>query len=441
MDHRLIFTLLSFLLVPFAFLIVSRGAIVPVTLILALIYTPLSNITDYSDLYIQILMGSLSVATVLYFLVNKDKTLLLYSWRTSSNFTKLTIISMFLCLTIATINTLFQEVSVAAGTAWVMLIWVIPLLSMYDKRKSFYIKKSYLCKINILSLFLLIFIRTIISVDGHFEFPMGLLPLCFLGIALDKNNNSLEGILFVIFFFFSIFILLYFCPDSQSIHVGTYLGIIYILCYKLFLYIRIETPFRFGHIISVLIIVAGPIMAMVFYYRSSLGTLGDILSFFVKIVGESEINLMDRPARWEVLIHSIMIEPIRFRYTNFSDLIYTNYANIENPAYPHNILLAMGIYLGIPGMLLLLSLIIILLKLGNVAIKIAPRIKQTGLAFGASGTLILVLFRNMWSTKVFFEPVEITLSTIAVMTLLHIKNYKYYERISIKPYSPGWRGK
>jgi hypothetical protein len=150
------------------------------------------------------------------------------------------------------------------------------------------------------------------------------------------------------------------------------------------------------------------------YQGRKIGVAERIIPWGVNAFGETELNLLDRPARWEALLVHIKEHQFNLKFTNFQDIYYIQSLGVSESASPHNIIITLGVFLGIPGIIIGCILLIALISsLLEAIVRGKPQARPITLA--AFGIVCGFLFRNMWSNALFTWPIEITLFSLAIL--------------------------
>ncbi len=143
------------------------------------------------------------------------------------------------------------------------------------------------------------------------------------------------------------------------------------------------------------------------------GWTTNLIAWALAKVGESELNLFDRPARWSPLLVRIAAHPINMLLINFEDTLYEQLPGVWKSAQPHNILIAFGIWWGWLGLAVVLLAIWFFFRRAAFCVLCAETGDQV-VALWCIGVASGLFFRNMWSIGVLTFPLETFIFASAV---------------------------
>jgi len=428
---RLLFVALTMLFVLPAYLLyrhAPRTALF-IALSIAVLHTPIFRFLgdDYASVQQMMagLVGAMVIGGVLLPFLNGKQIFIVKSWRRSSNGARLIASALLILLSIATINTLLLGAP-AAGTAISFLIWPIAISELVESKSDssmrVLVSPNLLLKWSAVSGVVLSIVGGALGELGQFDTLIGVLSLGLFGTALTGKFDLPKrvGMFAVVLLSWAALVIL--SPDTQSVLVGILLGALWMLFLRL---LHATDLNRLRHvlvIITIISILIGPVITILaFTGNRDFSLAADITQVAVAQFGETELNLLNRPARWEALMQAILREPFRLEFTNFLDTEYyqpIGFVTLREAAQPHNIVIAIGRYIGIPGMVFFLLAILGLIGMGIATVARATNSVHYGSALSAFGVVVALLFRNMWSLKLFVEPVEIVFFSLAVLVLL-----------------------
>jgi len=176
---------------------------------------------------------------------------------------------------------------------------------------------------------------------------------------------------------------------------------------------------RFKRLLAIMVLVSILVLPALTYmlYNNQVkqsGAAGEMVFWGVDSFGETESNLLDRPARWEALLDHIREHPFNLKFTNFQNMTYTQIPDLAEAASPHNIIITLGVFFGIPGITIGCILIIALINsLLEAIANCKPR--SLPITIAAFGIVCGFLFSNMWTNALFTWPIETTLFSLAIL--------------------------
>lgn len=424
-EDRLLFVILvaACSLPVFIIFVVTPRLVVPSVLIVAALHAhvDLADLTigpvRVTDLILAF-VGAIAVTRLFAPKLLKTRTLLSETWRSASRPLRLCIIIFIGMTIIATINTLLRG-EPAAGSAVIIAIWFLSLASGFQVPSRFSAlstpSRSFLIKSAMLPLIVSLFGIWLFGSPGHADVVLSVIVLAVFALALTSRFlSSRFAFLFVaagstgaLFFFF---------PGSQSLWGGILLGTVW-----MYIVLFMQRTGKLAGIrkqVAIVIlasILVFPVTTILLHHGQHLPIIERGLSWILGAFGETSWNLMNRPARWEVLLAEILRHPFNLRFTNFLDIQYLERPGFTEAAAPHNILITIGVFFGIPGMILAVTLIIALINsLLKAIVHSTPQTRP--ITLGAFGIVCGFLFRNMWSNALFTWPIEITLFSLAILS-------------------------
>jgi hypothetical protein len=429
-ESRLFFLALSGLLIIPSIIIYHLAPRLAVGIVigLAVLFTPISISmgADFSmsQQIIQGIVGAMAIGGTILPILLGQPTLLASYWKMAGAFARIGAVLFLGMLATATVLT-WLDGTPAAGIAVSFMVWPLALVEIVGSARNPKPETIPHMFFFWASLIALVFIGVsgfTLDSFGQYDVVLGVLSLSLFGMALGEKSGTRW--LFIGLAVVGWIALSFLAPAAQSVSIGIFLGGMWMLVLKLIQPSRFILQGRIA-LLALSTIFVGPLIAILtFISGQSSGFLSDLSTFAVSQVNESEMNLLDRPARWAALWQAILDEPFRLKFTNFLDTEYVQYAGlygtIWEDAQPHNILIALGRYIGLPGMALGFVALFLLVR-ATVGITLSnKKTSQYENALVASGLIIGLLFRNMWSLKLFVEPVEIVFFALAVFVLLNI---------------------
>lgn len=410
----------------------SLPAVVVVTIIPRLVLpTVLITAALYSSVAVaKLTIGSVPVTTLLLAFVGaiavaslivpkplKVRTPLRDAWYSASRSLRLIIIVFTGMIFIATVNTLLRS-DPAAGTAVAIAVWVIALaggvrvLSCSSAPSA--LSRFFLLKSAMLVLVVSLLAICLVGGHGRIDVILSVLVLAVFALALT-SRFSVNRFVFLVAVAGFISTSVFFFPGAQSLLGGVLFGAawMYIVLFmqrtgKL---VRNRKLLAIAVLASILVL---PVTTILLHQGQQMPIIEEGISWALDAFGETMWNLMDRPARWEVLLAEIQRHPFNLRFTNFAGILYLQISGVWEVAAPHNILISIGIFFGIPGMIIAVILTVALISsLLRAIARSEPRIRP--ITLGAFGIVCGLLFRNMWSNALFTWPIEITLFSLAIL--------------------------
>lgn len=153
------------------------------------------------------------------------------------------------------------------------------------------------------------------------------------------------------------------------------------------------------------------------------GKVPDVISWTLTVTGETEVNLFTRPARWSVLLRRIASHPVNMLLTNFEDSVYEETPGFWQSAQPHNVLIALGVWWGWLGLLVVVLSIWLFFRRAATCVLLASAGDRV-VALWSVGVASGLFFRNMWSTGVLVFPLETFIFASAVCLIALINTRK-----------------
>jgi hypothetical protein len=317
---------------------------------------------------------------------------------------------------IAAINTLLRDER-AAGTPVAIAIWFFALAGGFNATGSsgprlpgrWFLLRSvtFALGISLIGVWLL-------KQGGNIDVILSVLILTAFALLISSHSLFYRLAMAAIIVICLVALIRFF-SNSQSWLAGVLFGGIW-MCVAFYAkrtswFARNRRLLAIVVLVSILIL---PMATYMLYQGRKIGVAERIIPWGVNAFGETELNLLDRPARWEALLVHIKEHQFNLKFTNFQDIYYIQSLGVSESASPHNIIITLGVFLGIPGIIIGCILLIALISsLLEAIVRGKPQARPITLA--AFGIVCGFLFRNMWSNALFTWPIEITLFSLAIL--------------------------
>lgn len=370
---------------------------------------------------IRLLFFLISVLSVFTGFASPKYSLIPHKWRNQPLQDRLLVAVMVILTSIATFNTLVSEAK-AASHGFVIISWILALSGGFWVRQGS--ERMYddwfLTKCAGLALLVGLFARYAITgrllIGGRDDVALSVMSIAAASIAI-ASQNPVRMVIGAAIATISLVALVLSFPTNQSLAVGSLFGIAWMLIIRQVRKRRNhrsrKSTARWVAAIAMGSIFIMPILTMLLYLGRS-GTIAQkVINAALTITGENEINLLDRPRRWAVLLADTINNPLRIRFTNFVDIEYEMLPGLYESVFPHNIVITAINFLGFPGGIICIYGIFRLIQ-GLVDMLMRDAISYTPGRLGGVGVVMGLLFRNMWSNALITWPLEGTLFWTAV---------------------------
>jgi hypothetical protein len=424
-DDRLLFVLLGGALGFPAVIIVGLvpRLLLHAVVVVAALYSPsvVAGLTIGSvplSILLLAFVGSIAAASFVLPPALGVRTPLRDAWRSASWLSRAVVVVFVGMLLVATASTLLKG-ELAAGTAVFVAVWFVALSGGFRALSHSAAppvpEGSFLLRTSLLALAAGLSGAWTMGGSGHVDVTLGVTALSALALAVTSRWPFTRAAALTIMGM-STAALVIFYPRSQSLVGAVVFGGGW-MCVVLFMR-SIGKLRRRRTLLAVVVfatILALPVFALLYHRGMQMGVAGRVVGWGVDVVGERMTNLMNRPERWEVLLAEIHKDPVRMHFTDFADMLYTkSTTGIQEQASPHNILITLGVFLGIPGMLVATVLVVALI--GSLLRAVANSDRATSpVALGAFGIVSGLLARSMLSNALLAWPIEITLFGLAIL--------------------------
>lgn len=365
---------------------------------------------------ITVAMGALAIAVVLAPRLPGVRTVHGLTWRSAPSGVRVLLLVFGLLLGAGTVVTLISRAR-GAGAALGVVVWGLAAAAGYRYRGgSGYVPgQCAILAAGAVTLVAGLIASWVTGGESRSDVALSVCSIASFGAALAPGRSTYR-LAFSAGATASVILLVYLYPDNQSLWLAVVVGSFWMLMVRVVG--RVHLPANFHVFLAVLIVVAtlaGPAWVFMVERRPDTAGVGPGVGVVVAAVGETESNLLDRPSRWASLLAAIGESPFHLTFIPASSLYYRSLDGVEGTAEPHNVLLTVGLWVGVPG--LALALVMVVALLASVLRPISGGLPWMGpVPLSSIGVVAGLLFRNMWSNALLVFPIEIVLFSIALLS-------------------------
>lgn len=428
-SERLIFIIISTGLCMFcsAIIMIKYRLVFPIVLIVAALYGPISaSAMSFTFMSASMPManlllgfiGAMAVASLIVPKISRVHSPLGDMWGSASKLSRFILIIFLVMICIAVVNTLLEGER-AAGTPVAIAIWFFALVGGFsapDSSEPPIPERWFLFKSVTLALAISLIAVWLIGSGGYIFVILSAMFLTSFAMFIS-SGSPVYRLATAAIVVICLYALMRFFSSSQSSLAGVLFGGVW-MSIALFAQ-RAGWVARFKRLLAIMVLVSILVLPALTYmlYNNQVkqsGAAGEMVFWGVDSFGETESNLLDRPARWEALLDHIREHPFNLKFTNFQNMTYTQIPDLAEAASPHNIIITLGVFFGIPGITIGCILIIALINsLLEAIANCKPR--SLPITIAAFGIVCGFLFSNMWTNALFTWPIETTLFSLAIL--------------------------